>query len=233
VNVLLKGIVGSTAYGLDHEGSDVDFLGIYGESTSVLLGLNKPVDSVVTKDPDTTMHEAKKFASLCLNGNPSVSELLWLDSYEHVSEEGAALLELRSSFLSARRVRDSYLGYADSQFGRLRNRGDGSFSSDTRKRTEKHARHLVRLVEQGFHLYVQGHLVVNLRSEASETDPEWVFKMGRDIAADPSLAEQYMVRAGVRFDGATSVLPDRPDVDSVEKWLIRVRRANWGLGWSG
>lgn len=229
MNVLLKGIVGSTAYGLNHEGSDVDYMGVFAAPNAELFGLDKVEESVVTKDPDTTMHEAKKFVALCLNGNPSVSELLWLDSYEYVSNEGSDLIELRRSFLSAKRVRDSYLGYAQSQFERLKNRGDGSFSADTRKRTEKHARHLVRLVEQGYHLYRSGELIVNLRVHASEVDPEWVFKMGKTIADNPLWAERYMKLAGERFDTAKPAVPEHPDRDAVEKWLISVRRADWGL----
>lgn len=231
MNVLLKGIVGSTAYGLNHEGSDVDYMGVFAAPTSEILGLDwhGKKESLNTKDPDTTFHEAKKFAMLCLNGNPSVSELLWLDTYTGMSDAGMGLVNIRHSFLSAKRVRDSYLGYAASQFGRLKNRGDGSFSADTRKRTEKHARHLVRLVEQGYHLYRSGELVVNLRSNASEVDPEWVFKMGKTIADNPLWAERYMKLAGERFDTAKPAVPEHPDRDAVERWLISVRRADWGL----
>jgi predicted nucleotidyltransferase len=229
VNVLLKGVVGSTAYGLNHENSDVDYMGVFAAPTSEVLGLGKVQESVVSKDPDTTLHEAKKFVTLCLNGNPSVSELLWLDRYEYVDNLGDDLIGLRRSFLSAKKVRDSYLGYATSQFERLKNRGDGSFSADTRKRTEKHARHLVRLVEQGFHLYRSGELVVNLRSNASEIDPDWVFQVGSQIADDPSRAEKYMRQAEVRFDSTKTAILGEPDVAAVERWLLRVRRADWGL----
>jgi uncharacterized protein len=229
VNVLLKGVVGSTAYGLNNENSDVDYMGVFAAPTSEVLGLGKVQESVVSKDPDTTLHEAKKFVTLCLNGNPSVSELLWLDRYEYVDNLGDDLIGLRRSFLSAKKVRDSYLGYATSQFERLKNRGDGSFSADTRKRTEKHARHLVRLVEQGFHLYRSGELVVNLRSNASEIDPDWVFQVGSQIADDPSRAEKYMRQAEVRFDSTKTAILGEPDVAAVERWLLRVRRADWGL----
>lgn len=229
MNVLLKGVVGSTAYGLNHENSDVDYMGVFAAPTSEVLGLGKVQESVVTKDPDTTLHEAKKFVTLCLNGNPSVSELLWLDAYEALGPLGDELVGLRRSFLSAKKVRDSYLGYATSQFERLKNRGDGSFSADTRKRTEKHARHLVRLVEQGFRLYRSGELVVNLRSSANEIDPDWVFQMGEKIARNPLWAEKYMRQAEVRFDSTKTAILGEPDVAAVERWLLRVRRADWGL----
>lgn len=231
--MLLKGIVGSTAYGLDREGSDVDHLGVFAAPTSTLLGLRPPMESKVSKDPDVTLHEALKFVKLCLNGNPTTSELLWLDKYEEITDEGAALLDVRRAFLSAPRVRDAYLGYATSQFKRLAERGDGSFSADTRKRTEKHARHLVRLVEQGFHLYVTGELVVDLRSDASRVTPEWVFSTGRRLAGNPEAADEYLERAGTRFDGVSSPLPDRPDERVIEEWLLNVRRANIDVGWLG
>jgi predicted nucleotidyltransferase len=222
--VLLKGIVGSTAYGLAHEGSDVDYLGVFAAPTREVLGLHPGKESVVHKDPDTTLHEAKKFVQLVLNGNPSVSELLWLDTYEQRTYLGAHLVEIRKAFLSAPRVRDAYMGYATSQFGRLIARGDGSFSADTRKRTEKHARHLVRLVEQGFHLYISGELLVNV---TGFLEPEWVFQMGRNIADDPKRGAEYMVNAQQKFDGARSCLPGYPDEEPVEKWLMEVREKYW------
>ncbi|MEU4556525.1 DNA polymerase beta superfamily protein [Micromonospora violae] len=93
------------------------------------------------------MHEARKFTVLCIGGNPTAFELLWLpdDLYEVRTELGQELVDLRSAILSAPRVRDAYLGYACQQFHRLKERGDGSFSADLRKRTAKHARHLARL----------------------------------------------------------------------------------------
>lgn len=228
MKILLKGIVGSTAYGLSHSGSDVDYLGIFGAPTEDILGLKSVKDSVVTKDPDTTLHEAKKFVTLALQGNPSVSELLWLDKYEAVDPIGDELISIRRSFLSAPRVRDAYMGYATSQFSRLFSRGDGSFSADTRKRTEKHARHLVRLVEQGYYLYITGELVVNLRSSVSEISADRVYEMGRRIAEEPEKAAECMTKARARFDAAKTCLPDSPDAELVNKWLVRMRRRNWG-----
>lgn len=227
MTIILKGVVGSTAYGLSTPDSDVDMLGVFAAPTEKVLGLHPGKDSVVTTKPDMTLHEAKKFVSLCLNGNPSVSELLWLDKYEETGELGQELVNIRHAFPSAPRVRDAYLGYAVQQFNRLLSRGDGSFSADTRKRTEKHARHMVRLVEQGFHLYVTGELVVDLRGSASTIDPEWVFQMGRSIAEDSRVAEDYMQQAREKFEYPWTSLPDKPDEAVVEEWLIKVRRTYW------
>lgn len=221
--ILLSGTVGSTAYGLAGPGSDVDRLGMFAAPTLSLLGLTTPAESHVTTSPDSTLHEAGKAARLMLGGNPTVTELLWLpdDLYEVRTALGDEAIGLRTAFLSAKRVKSAYLGYADKQFRKLLSRGDRSFSADTRKRAAKHARHLMRLVDQGFVLYTAGDLVIRL------ADPERYRAFGEQVAADPESVRPFMAAAEERFAGARSVLPDEPDTAAVEAWLLRVRRAHW------
>ncbi|WP_433330047.1 RNA ligase 1 family protein [Spirillospora sp. CA-294931] len=225
-NVLLSGIVGSTAYGLARPGSDIDRLGVYAAPTISLHGLNPPTGrdaTTHTTKPDVTMHEAAKYARLCLNANPSVIELLWLPDhlYETRTALGDHLIDIRDAFLSAPRVRDAYLGYAISQFRRLEARGDGSFSADTRKRTAKHARHLARLVHQGLQLYAHGTL------DIAVANPDWYWNFGEGVAdGDLDLARFVLEEARVDFDGLTTPLPDEPDRDAAEAWLHAVRAAH-------
>jgi uncharacterized protein len=221
--VLLSGIVGSTAYGLAGPDSDVDRLGMFAAPTLALVGLSSPSESHVTTSPDVTLHEAGKAARLILNGNPTASELLWLpdDLYETRTPLGDEAIGIRTAFLSAKRVRNAYMGYADQQFKKLLSRDDGTFSSDTRKRTAKHARHLMRLVNQGYELYTTGGIEIRL------PDPERYRAFGESIAVDPEAARPFMAEAEHRFDTARSALPDEPDRAAVEAWLLRVRRAYW------
>lgn len=218
MNVLLSGIVGSTAYGLAHEGSDVDRLGMYAVPTVELHGLHRPAESHVTTHPDSTLHEAAKWCRLALSCNPTASELVWLDSYETRTPLGDELIGLRLAFLSEKRVRNAYLGYATAQFRKLKDRGDGSFSADTRKRTLKHARHLVRLIRQGEELHSTGHLTIRL------TDPDEVRAMAEWIVAEPDRALILISRAEGRFD-KPGVLPATPNEPAVETWLRKVRAA--------
>jgi hypothetical protein len=213
--VLLAGIVGSTAYGLAGPESDVDRLGVFAAPTLSLLGLDAPALSRVSAVPDVTMHEAGKAARLLLSANPTVTELLWLptDLYEHRTQLGAELVEIRSAFLSAARVRDAYLGYASQQFRKLPGRPD---------RTAKHARHLKRLLDQGFALYASGSLTVRL------DDPDSYRSFGERTAADPESARPVLADAHNRFDRTRSALPAEPDRDRVQGWLLRVRNAFWG-----
>ncbi|WP_285699482.1 nucleotidyltransferase domain-containing protein [Actinomadura sp. NBRC 104412] len=222
-NVLLAGVVGSTAYGLATPESDVDRLAVFAAPTVLFHGLHPPVGKQATKvttDPDVTRHEAGKFAALCLGVNPTVTELLWLDEYETRTELGDRLIGVREAFLSAKRVRDAYFGYAVSQFRRLEGRGDGSFSADTRKRTAKHARHLARLVHQGLDLYRTGRLTVRLEN------PQWYRDFGERVAqGELDEAKSLLAEAESKFDAIRTPLTERPDEDTVERWLLEVRAA--------
>lgn len=217
--VLLSGIVGSTAYGLTRPGSDVDRLGVFAVPTAELHGLHRPEESHVTREPDVTLHEVAKWCRLALNGNPTVLELVWLldDLYEVRTPLGDELIGIRSAFLAAPRVRTSYLGYATQQFKRLYDRRDGSFSADTRKRTAKHARHLRRLCHQGYALYATGCLDVRV------DDPQSYFDFGDQVARDAMAALPMLKDFEARFDRTTSPLPDEPDEAPVEAWLRAVR----------
>jgi hypothetical protein len=222
MNVLLQGIVGSTAYGLAHAGSDIDRLGVYAAPTIAFHGLHLPIDkhaSVVTHDPDTTHHEARKYCALALGGNPTVSELMWLDGYEIQTDLGAELVAIRGAFLSAKRVRDAYCGYAASQLHRLVD--TGRFQSKMRKRESKHGRHMLRLLDQGLALYRTGQLPVRV------DDPQRYIDFGERCAGNPDAARPALAEAEAAFDAARSPLPDQPDEAAVEAWLRRVRAAYW------
>ncbi|WP_432158317.1 MULTISPECIES: nucleotidyltransferase domain-containing protein [unclassified Streptomyces] len=223
-NVLLSGVVGSTAYGLAHEGSDVDRLGVFAAPTEELHGLRAPKESHVSTAPDRTLHEAAKWCRLALGGNPTVMELVWLpaDLYEVRTPLGEELIGLRSSLLGADRVRDAYLGYAAQQFRKLLSRGDGTFSAATRKRTAKHARHLKRLCHQGYELYTTGRLTIRV------DDPDSYHRFGDQVAADPESARSLLRHYESAFAETRSALPERPDERSAEAWLRRVRRHFYG-----
>ena len=211
-NILLSGVVGSTAYGLAREGSDIARLGLFAAPTESLLGLHAPKESHVSTAPDRTLHEAAKWCRLALGGNPTVMELVWLpdELYEVRTPLGDELIGIRGSLLSAKRVRDAYLGYALQQFRRLQGRDGDS-------RTAKHARHLKRLCHQGLELYATGRLTVRLE------DPDEYHRFGERVAADPSAARSVLDTYETAFAETRTVLPERPDEAPAEAWLRRVR----------
>ncbi|MCZ4511794.1 nucleotidyltransferase domain-containing protein [Streptomyces sp. ActVer] len=216
---LLSGIVGSTAYGLARPDSDVDRLGLFAVPTADLHGLKPQPETYTSTQPDVCLHEARKWCRLALSGNPTVMELVWLpdELYEIRTPLGDELIGIRTTLLSAKRVRDAYLGYATQQFKRLYDRGDSSLSADTRKRTAKHARHLRRLCHQGFELYATGRLSIRVEN------PEEYHRFGEQVAADAMAALPLLKHYEAAFDETRSALPEQPDEAPVEAWLRRVR----------
>lgn len=218
-NVILQGTVGSTAYGLAREGSDVDSLGVFLEPSVSFFSLRSSAESVVARDPDITLHELRKYISLALKCNPTILELLWLppDLYRITSEYSDELISMRSSFLSESHVRNAYGGYAMQQVKRLQNRnaeGKEGFSSDLKKRTAKHARHCFRLLDQGRQLLTTGEMQVRV------TDPEryWAF----DDYSVEQIVDEFE-KENEKFNEALTVLPERPNFQLFDQWLIAVR----------
>lgn len=230
---LLKGRVGSHAYGLAHEGSDEDFLGIYAVPTEQFWTVQgAPKETLVTKDPDSTMHEAAKFCKLALNSNPTVLELLWLPEYTVYTQLGQQLIDLRHAFLFRRLIRDSYLGYADSQFKRMGRREAGEMPADTFKRVAKNARHMARLLIQAQQLEKTGELLILL------DDPLLVWDLGQ-LAADgddqPLRTLFDETHALFERSAHRSALPDKRDehdIAALNYWLAEVR-LKYLTAWTG
>jgi uncharacterized protein len=162
---------------------------------------------------------------LFLSGNPTATELLWLTDglYETRTVLGDELIAIRGSLLSARRIRNAYLGYATQQLKRVLTR-DGDEGREAPRKAAKHARHLMRLVNQGFELYTTGGLTIRL------PDPERYRSFGEQVAEDAKAAAPFLAEAEVRFREAKSALPDEPDTAPAEAWLLRVRKQFWDAG---
>lgn len=219
MNELLTGIVGSTAYGLAHEGSDVDRLGLFAVDTVELHGMRIPKETHVGTKPDITLHEAGKYARLAIKCNPTVMELMWLpeDLYETVSPPGYQLIDIRSSFLSADRVRNAYFGYAVEQFRKLEARN--ASGSELKLPTAKHARHMHRLLIQGLELWRTGRLPLHLGEHVDR-----VRSFGEQVAdGNTELARTVLTAYEIAFSDHNTVLPTAPDEKAVTQWLNRVR----------
>ena len=223
---ILRGIVGSNAYGLATPESDVDYMGIYMEPQESFLGLRLVQEKDFTihntsDTKDTTLHEVGKFMRLALRSNPSILELLWLPdwAYTHISTHGEVLLDCRHWFASADLVRDAYLGYATQQFKLLERRGD--FGSDMKKRTEKHARHLYRLLIQGFELYRTGELNVELSAWDAANVREFGWRVG---GGDLDLAKTELQYYESQFKEKQPHVRHEANWEAANSLLIKFRK---------
>jgi uncharacterized protein len=219
-NLILEGIVGSQAYGLETPESDEDRKGIFVESTEKILGLGKVTETYTKYNPDVEHHEIGKFIKLALAANPTILEMLFLDNYTVLEPLGKSLVDMRESFLS-NRVAKTYGGYAWQQAERLQRR-EGDFGSDLKKRYAKHARHCFRLLDQGEQLMRTGELRVRVLNRKE------LFAIGE--LPPEELIEKFKARyeAFKKAEGF-SVLPDEPDSKQTERFLLRVRLANFNV----
>lgn len=124
-NEILRGLVGSTAHGINIVGQDDrDETGVYIEPPENVCGLT-PADHYIWRtqpegvrsgpgDLDLTMYSLRKFCRLAEQGNPSVMVLLWLPEYIVLTDAGRALVKARDAFIS-RDAGARFLGYLVSQ----------------------------------------------------------------------------------------------------------------------
>lgn len=223
-NIILEGVTGSTAYGLATENSDVDIKGVYLLPTSKVLSLNfNPAKTTKDNtDPDWVYHEIGKFMKLVIGGNPTVSELLWLEDYTVLSPIGKRLVDNRKAFLSTKAVMNAYRGYAMGQAQSLNRRqaeGKVGYDSALKNRFAKHTRHCFRLLLQARQLLETGELTVRVTPEQRE----WLFKMGEQ---SPETVVDTFITEDKKMEDIISVLPNEPDWSTIGKLLFEIRKEN-------
>lgn len=217
-NIILEGITGSKAYGLDTENSDEDVKGIYVVPTEDILGVFNVRETYDHVDPDWVYHEVGKAINLFTKANPTLLEMLFLDGYTALTKTGKMLVDNRHLFLS-NIIRMSYGGYALSQARKLNARG-GTYGNGRNKRFEKHSRHCLRLLYQGRELLETGTLTVRVSPELRKE----IFAFGElPVNEVVDIFEEKFKE----FDLIKSVLPDAPDKDGINKLLLKIRRGNY------
>ena len=213
-HVIYSCVVGSRAYGLDVEGSDTDRRGIYLAPTDLVLSLYEPPPQLEDDEAQECYWELKKFLVLALKANPNVLEVLHSPIVEVSKPAAQELLGMRQAFLS-KLVYQTYNGYVLSQFKKMRR------SQEVKRDPNwKHAMHLIRLLESGIRILETGTL--DLRTAHREELLE--IRAGRRPWSDVDAWRQRLHRQFEEAYAATR-LPDRPDYEAVNDYLIRTRTA--------
>ena len=212
--VIYRCVIGSQAYGLAEAESDVDRRGIYLPSADLhwsLYGVPEQLENDATQE---AYWEIQKFLILALKANPNVLECLYTPLIEKATPLAEELLSMRSIFLS-RLVYQTYNGYVMSQFKKmqadLRNHGKVKW---------KHVMHLIRLLLAGIGVLREG--IVPVTVEAHR-DRLLAIRRGEVPWED---VEKWRLSLHQEFNAAfeTTKLPERPDYERANAFLIRVRR---------
>jgi uncharacterized protein len=212
--VIYRCVVGSRAYGLDNDESDTDRRGIYLAPAELQWSLFGAPEQFEDNAAQSCYWELQKFLTMALKANPNILECLYSPMVEKVTPLGEELLAMRESFLS-QMIFQAFNGYAMSQFKKIeqdiRNHGEVKW---------KHAMHLLRLLLTGAGTLRQGRVPVRVeghrerlltvkRGEMKWTDVDaWRKELHHDF--ERALAE--------------TKLPERPDYEKANAFLIRARR---------
>jgi uncharacterized protein len=214
-HVIYRCVVGSRAYGLEGPGSDTDRRGIYlppAELHWSLYGVPEQLENPATQE---CYWELQKFLDLALKANPNVLECLWTPLIEHTTPLADELLAMRQAFLS-KLVYQTYNGYVLGQFKKL--------EQDLRARGEvrwKHVMHLVRLLLSGIALLRDGIVVVRVEEQR---DRLLAIRNGEESWVD---VDAWRLALHQELDAAYTAtrLPDRPDYEAANRFLLKARRS--------
>ena len=244
---ILRGTVGSTAYGLGIEGQDDrDEMGIAIEPFRRACGLGAPWEHLIYRtaevrdgknarsragDLDLTVYSLRKYLRLALKGNPSVLVMLYLpdELLQTKTVVGQELQNLAPSIVSKKALRAFY-GYLIAQEQKLKGERStrihrpelvAKYGYDT-----KFAMHALRLGAQGIELATTGRLGMPLEPPARD-----FLRKVRTGQMDLPYVLNYIdfLKQTLKEEEEKTSLPDEPDTEAVEAWMLRKYEASWWL----
>jgi uncharacterized protein len=213
--VIYRCVVGSRAYGLDDENSDTDRRGIYLPPANLHWSLYGGPQQIEHRDEQECYWELQKFLILALKANPNVLECLYTPLVETATPLAEELLAIRDIFLS-QLVYQTYNSYVISQFKKM--------EQDLRTKGEikhKHAMHLIRLLLSGITVLKEGLVPVQVEAYRAEL---LAIKQSK-ISWDEVNRWRLSLHQDFDLAFANTQLPERPDYEQANAFLIKARRA--------
>lgn len=244
-NEILRTVCGSGVHGMAIPGTDDhDEMGVYIERPEQVMGLAPTAEHYVSRtkpegvrsqagDTDLTLYSLRKYMRLAVAGNPTVLTPLYApeDAVLLTSPLGERLREIAPLIVSMNAGR-RFLGYLDGQRERMLG---GGRQSRVPNRPEliaahgydtKYASHALRLGLQGIEIVTTGHLSLPMRPQ--DLTPSMEVKRGLvDFAEALRRVDVVRERLAALIDAGTSPLPDRPDMDAINAWMVDAHREHW------
>jgi predicted nucleotidyltransferase len=212
--VQFRCIVGSRAYGLDMSDSDTDLRGFYLPPAELQWSLYGVPEQLENPDTEEVYWELQKFLTLALKANPNILECLYTPLVELATPIAQELLDMRAIFLS-KLIYQTYNGYVMSQFRKLKKHLENHGTIRW-----KHAMHLIRLLLSGITALNEGYIPVQVDEHRDQ------LLMVREGYIPWEEVDQWRRSLHKLFDAAFNgtTLPERPDYDQANAFLIRARR---------
>lgn len=231
-STILRGLVGSTIYGLNvGDGiDDRDEMGVCVEPINVAMGLQTFEQYIFRTavqreggnhnaksqagDLDLCIYSLRKYVRLALKGNPSILALLFVPR-EHLVVATAIGIELQNlaPYIVSRKAGGAFLGYLQAQKQRLL----GEYGFNT-----KYAMHMLRLGYQGVELLTTGRLVMPLANDIRE--------QLRGLRRGEMDLQDALTKAGELERELKDLLDDSPiqatpNTEVVEAWMVEEYRS--------
>lgn len=235
-NLILRGLVGSTAHGTGLDGhEDRDEMGICIEPPETVMGLCTFEHYIFRTQPegvrsgpgdlDLCVYSLRKFCHLASKGNPSVLMMLWLPEYMTKTVLGVQLLQIRDAFVS-REAGWRYLGYLMSQRGGLTGEKTKKvsrpelvekFGYDT-----KYAMHALRLGLQGIEYLSHRRVSIPVQ----EPDREYLRSVRRGEISLVKVIED-IDRIAAELRDLTERTSGQADIATINRFLIEAHHRHW------
>lgn len=241
--LILEGEVGSRAFGTNPNPTDHDRMGVCIEPLSEAMGIRKNFEHILHRtaedrtgvkdtpsqpgDTDLTVYSLRRFARLCLDGNPSVLTLLFVDNA--VKNAHGARLRGLAQFFASKRAGARFLGYMQQQKQRmLGERGQKNVNRqhlvDAHGYDTKYASHIIRLGYQGIEYMETGRMVLPMSGQPLQDVIDvrtgvWDFQQAMTRAGELDVALKDAI--------AMSVLPAIPDEDRINQFVLDAYGAMW------
>lgn len=211
--VIYRCIVGSRAYGLDSDESDIDRRGIYLPPAALhwsLFGVPEQLER-----DEEAYWEVQKFLALALKGNPNILECLHTPLVEYAAPIAEELIAQRHIFMS-KLLYQTYNGYVLSQFKKMRKHLEHYGSIRW-----KHAMHLIRLLISGISALETGTILVAVGEHRAQ-----LMKIRHEELTWDEV-DAWRLTLHKQFDAAyrKTNLPERPDYEAANAFLIHARRS--------
>ncbi len=242
VSPILEVVVGSTVHGTNVQDGleDLDIMAVVIESTR-LVAVFYQQDTWVKRtkpegvrseagDIDYTAYGLRKYLSLATKGNPTILLALFAPTQfiRYSDSRGEQLQELAPMIVS-KECFAPFRGYMRQQHERLLGlRGQRNVTRpelvEAHGYDTKYASHVIRLGLQGMEILATGRLELPMPDAARElcikvrTGGFTLAQVSEQIIA----AEEGLVAAYQQ-----STLPDRPDVQAVERWMLDRYMGKW------
>lgn len=246
---ILRCLVGSGVHGLSVAAQDDrDEMGVCIEPPEYVIGLktfeqyehhtawDRPGGRANRSGPgdlDVTIYSLRKYMRLALAGNPTILLPLFVpgENIVQCTPLGRELRELRTVILS-RQAGRRFSGYLEAQRRSLLSR-DGKGRDVTRPELvaaygfdTKFCAHMVRLGLQGVELMETGRITLPV----PEPDRTWIreLRIGKHTMTEAlERAEECDRRITELLMAETSPLPDQPDREAADAWLIHAYERAW------